>query len=250
MGYKWYDHMGLDVAYPFGHGLSYTSFHLDAVRLSKAEGPVVYASCDITNTGDCDGDALIQVYVGKADSQVFRPVRSLAGFRKLHLLKGQKRTVLVKLDPRAFQYWDFKTASYEVEEGEYQVSVGFSSRDLVEEKSLYLNGTVCKPSAAPAVPRGRKPVFEDLFQGPLPLPTPKEGLTLNSTVDEILATEAGAEVLGPIGKAREEAMASLDPEEAAMMKAALHDQPLRSLAMGGVFSAISVLDQIHQLEAK
>lgn len=142
VGYRWYDARGLQVQFPFGYGLSYTDFRLDHLRLSAdtyRKGETLRASVDVTNVGCRAGAEVVQLYVGfdGADT-VGRPVRELRGFEKIWLEPGQTRTVTIDLDSRAFSYWEQRINGWYVEEGDYTVYVGTSSRDLPLTASLHV----------------------------------------------------------------------------------------------------------------
>lgn len=133
VGYRWYDARGLDVSFPFGHGLSYTTFAYDAVAAevtgSGAEAGV-RVTVRVTNTGDRAGAEVVQVYVADPQSQVQRPERELKAFAKVALAPGESREVVLDLDARALSYWHPVLRRWVVEGGEFVVAVGASSRDL------------------------------------------------------------------------------------------------------------------------
>ncbi|MFN2131981.1 MAG: beta-glucosidase, partial [Anaerolineae bacterium] len=109
IGYRYYDAKGMDVLYPFGHGLSYTSYAYSNLRVSAqsftdVDGLTV--SVDVTNTGDVAGKEIVQVYVHDVAARLSRPVKELKGFAKVALQPGETRTVTLELDARAFAYYD------------------------------------------------------------------------------------------------------------------------------------------------
>lgn len=135
IGYRGYDRMQRDVSYPFGYGLSYTSFviaDLDvAVHGSVADQDLdVVATATVTNTGSRTGAETVQLYVGDPVSSVARPVRELKDFAKVDLAPGQRQTVSFHLGTRAFAYWSPVLDRWAVEAGEFEIGVGSSSRDL------------------------------------------------------------------------------------------------------------------------
>ena len=117
VGYRYYETAKIPVLFPFGFGLSYTTFVYSGLTVSESE--VVFT---LTNTGTADGAEAAQVYVGKEDAQVFRPAKELKGFAKIFLKAGESKTVTIPLDGRAFRYFNVKTNRFEVEGGEYQIS--------------------------------------------------------------------------------------------------------------------------------
>jgi beta-glucosidase len=113
VGYRWYEARDIDVAYPFGHGLGYTTFSWEGARLSEvpsaaglADGATVTATVTLTNTGDRPGSEVVQCYVAHLDPVVARPPQELRGFAKVHLEPGGSAEVSIELDHRAFAYWD------------------------------------------------------------------------------------------------------------------------------------------------
>jgi beta-glucosidase len=123
VGYRHYDASGIEPLFPFGYGLSYTTF--DLANLSVQGGT---ASVDLANTGQRTGAQVVQVYVGGADGA--DPPRRMEGFAKVSLRPGQHRHVVVHLDPQAFAHWDTATHSWVTPPGNYTVYAGTSSRDL------------------------------------------------------------------------------------------------------------------------
>ena len=118
--------------YPFGWGLSYTSFEIGAPRLSAAKigtGGSVDVSVDVRNSGRVAGDETVQVYVRDKVSSVTRPIKELKGFRRVTLQPGERRTVTIRLDPAAFRFWNDRMERV-VEPGEFEIMAGPNSVDL------------------------------------------------------------------------------------------------------------------------
>lgn len=130
IGYRWFDEKRLDVAYPFGHGLTYTTFAFRRMRRERGSG--VRVSVDVRNTGRRTGTAVPQLYVGMPQPApgIAQPPLQLKGFKRVTLRPGQRRRVTFRLDERAFSYWDPRSDSWQVEPGCYRIAVGSSSRDL------------------------------------------------------------------------------------------------------------------------
>ena len=125
VGYRYYDTAGVPTAFPFGYGLSYTSFAYSDLKADETG-----VTLTVTNTGSCAGAEVVQLYVAKPDAKVFRPVKELKGFTKVQLEAGESKTVTIPLDDKAFRYWNVKTDRWEVEGGSYQLLVGASSADI------------------------------------------------------------------------------------------------------------------------
>lgn len=130
VGYRWYDTAGVEVAYPFGHGLSYTTFAWSEPAVIRADGTAVEVGVTVTNTGPRAGSEVVQVYVHDVASTVFRPVQELKGFAKVHLQPGESRRIVFTLDERSFAFWDVARQEWTVEPGEFEIRLGASSRDI------------------------------------------------------------------------------------------------------------------------
>ncbi|SFR68485.1 beta-glucosidase [Agromyces sp. CF514] len=139
VGYRWYDARDLAVTYPFGHGLSYTSFgYSDAAATASPEGIAVRVT--VTNTGDRDGAEIVQVYTSVPDSTVVRAPRELKGFAKVSLAAGESREVEVLVRRKDLAHWDTRVDEWVVEGGAYEVSVGSSSRDIRATATVGVEG--------------------------------------------------------------------------------------------------------------
>lgn len=133
IGYRYYDKVERNVRFPFGFGLSYTSFEYSDIKLKKknlTKGEGAKVTFTIKNTGDVAGSEIAQVYVAKPESKIFRAPKELKGFVKIHLDPGEEKKVTVELDDRAFAFWNTATEDWCVESGEYKILVGASSRDI------------------------------------------------------------------------------------------------------------------------
>ena len=136
VGYRYYETVGKAVRFPFGFGLSYTTFAYSDLKATQNE-----VSFTLTNTGKCAGGEIAQVYLSAVNSGIFRPARELKGFAKVFLEPGESRTVTIPLDDKAFRYFNVKTNAWEVEGGEYRVQVGASVQDIRLTASLTVEGT-------------------------------------------------------------------------------------------------------------
>ncbi|MWB99073.1 glycoside hydrolase family 3 C-terminal domain-containing protein, partial [Agromyces seonyuensis] len=139
VGYRWYDARKLEVAFPFGHGLSYTTFEYDAVE-AEAAGAGILVRVGVTNTGERAGREVVQAYVSVPDSAQVRVPRALGGFTTVDLEPGERRVVEIAIDPRDLEYWDVRVDRFVVEPGAYEVAVGASSRDLRGSARAELTG--------------------------------------------------------------------------------------------------------------
>ncbi|GAA3944298.1 glycoside hydrolase family 3 C-terminal domain-containing protein [Actinoplanes auranticolor] len=149
IGYRWYDAHRLEVAYPFGHGLSYTSFgysDLSVSVLADGDDPRVEVSVTVTNTGGRPGRETVQLYVTDPQASVYRPEQELRAFTQVALGPGESAPVTLTLGARAFAFWHEGARGWVVEGGEFGVRVGASSRDI------RLTGTVTLTGPGYAVP--------------------------------------------------------------------------------------------------
>ena len=132
MGYRGYDKLGRQVLYPFGHGLSYTTFSIDNLEIGEQqEDGSVEVSCTLTNTGNRDGAGVVQLYVGRqGECPVERPIKELRDFAKVYLQADESQQVTFSLKPSAFSYYDVNQHDFVYDAGEYNIMLGFSSRDI------------------------------------------------------------------------------------------------------------------------
>jgi beta-glucosidase len=135
VGYRWFDANAIAPLFPFGHGLSYTTFALGDLRVEKSAGGF-RVSVDVTNSGKIAGAEVVQIYVGQLKPSIKRPVRELKGFVKVKLGPGEMRRVDVLLEKVAFAFWDSGSNDWMVEPGEFVIEAGVSSRDL-RERSIF-----------------------------------------------------------------------------------------------------------------
>jgi beta-glucosidase len=137
VGYRGYERNETKPLFPFGYGLSYTTFAYRNLSLARA-GSNVTVSFDTTNTGKREGDEVTQVYVGDKHAKVPRPTKELKGFAKIHLRPGETRHVTVKLDRRAFSYYDINLKQWHIDPGEFDILVGQSVEQIELRGKLVL----------------------------------------------------------------------------------------------------------------
>lgn len=142
-GYRGYDARGADVAFPFGHGLGYTTYDYGDLEATVAgtaddEDLSVSLTVTVTNTGTRAGTEVVQGYVADPESAVRRPPHELAAWVKVHLDAGESRSITLAFDRRAFTYWHPQTRAWVVEPGEFEIAVGRSSRDLRSRTAIRL----------------------------------------------------------------------------------------------------------------
>lgn len=136
IGYRYYDTSKVRVQYPFGFGLSYTTFEYSDLKVDKNGIKV-----RVTNTGTYDGAEVVQLYVGLKNAIVFRPEKELKGFQKVFLKAGESAVVKIPFDDKTFRYWNVKTNKWEIEMGYYEIMVGASVSDIRVKDTIEVEGT-------------------------------------------------------------------------------------------------------------
>ena len=157
VGYRYYDKKEMGVAFPFGYGLSYTSFSYSEIQVKQTEKEVE-VSFRIENTGSCDGKETVQLYIAKPGKYYSCPVRELQDFKKVSLKAGEKKTVTFTVPEKAFRVYDEEAECWVMEGGIYRVDVGTSSREinLSEEVELQADTEL--------LPVTRFTVLKDIFE--------------------------------------------------------------------------------------
>ena len=176
VGYRYYASKEMNVLFPFGHGLSYTTFSYSNLVVEKErirESEKLKVSVDVTNTGNRFGKEVIQLYVAPKNSTVIRPVRELRAFNKIGIAPGETKTVTFLLDGRAYAYWSTEIHDWHVESGEYEIQIGKNAQDIVLSRTVYVESEHMIPKVFPlnttmgkilADPKG-KAVFEQAMSG-------------------------------------------------------------------------------------
>ena len=225
VGYRYYDKKDLEVLFPFGHGLSYTTFVYEDLKIDKEvmnEDENVRISVQVRNSGEYKGKEVVQLYVSDVVSSIPRPVRELRDYCKVELEPGETKTVEFMLGKRAFAYYNTVLHDWHVESGEFWIEVGSSSRDIRLREKIVVNSLV-------EVPR-----IYNRF----------------STMGEILSTQKGQAVLQPLMTAMAEASKEQDATANAMgegaeemMQAMMMSMPISTLLNFGALSE-EMLEQI------
>ncbi len=185
VGYRWYDARALDVCFPFGHGLSYTTFDYgQAVALVESSGDIV-VHIQISNLGECAGREVVQVYGGPAHSLVHRAPRELVGFASVELEPGEARGVAIRIPRSNLAYWEVRIDDWRVEGGEYLLYIGSSSRDLRAGTSVQID-----EDAVP-IPLGLDSSVGELLANPATEPLVRQALVILG----ISAAEGGGDVV-------------------------------------------------------
>jgi beta-glucosidase len=149
VGYRWYDSQNIDPLFPFGFGLSYTSFTIDGMKVKAAPGSATGATVtvNVTNTGSRSGAEVPQLYVGMPKA-ADEPPKQLKGYEKIALAPTESKTATFKLDQRAFSHWSDNANGWTVAKGCYTLMVGSSSRDIKQQAVVGVGGAKCPGSKA------------------------------------------------------------------------------------------------------
>lgn len=146
VGYRWHDTMHIPALFPFGHGLSYTTFALTNARLSASEMTAdssIEVSVDVTNTGSRAGSETVQLYIADDESALPRPAKELKGFEKIRLEPGETATVTLVITATMLSYYDDRVAGWVAEPGTFRALVGASSADIAASLPFKLSGVLC-----------------------------------------------------------------------------------------------------------
>ena len=184
VGYRYYEKKKQPVLFPFGYGLSYTSFEYSDLKLSAdaiKDTDTLTATVKVTNTGSVAGKEVVQLYVADVESSVFRPLRELKGFEKIELAPGETKTVSFTLDKRAFAYWNTTIHDWHVETGAFEIQIAKNAHDVVLAATVNVESTVeipetfdedsiimdimRHPKAAAVIQAVMKKAMGDLFGG-------------------------------------------------------------------------------------
>lgn len=148
VGYRYYTSRNMKAAFPFGYGLSYTTFSYGNLTLDKKEmddTEVLHVSVTVKNTGDRTGKEVVQLYVAPPADEIVRPVRELRGFDKVELKPGEEKTVCFALDMRAFAFWNIQLHDWFVQDGAYQILIGRNAEEMLLEETVTVHGTKAVP---------------------------------------------------------------------------------------------------------
>jgi beta-glucosidase len=274
VGYRFHDAAGTDLAYPFGHGLSYTSYEYSGLEVTIDDG-LVTARLTVRNTGATDGDEVVQLYLGSRSSAVFMPAKELRGFSRVHVAAGAARAVTISFPLTELSYWDVARAAWVLENGEYEVMAAASASDVRLRAEVEVTGHATSRSPySPAVdaayaspPRTVPTAFQDLMGAPIVDRYDARRLTLNTRLADARRTVLGRVVaraiIGTVAKDYRAALA-LPPslERDAQVKNTyfvyrmMPNSVLRSMAMSsaGAFpyelaDALSLLATGHPIRA-
>jgi beta-glucosidase len=208
VGYRYYDAKAIEPLFPFGYGLSYTSFDYSSLKIDKDvidDTETVKVSFIVKNTGDVAGKEIVQLYVRDIESTVIRPEKELKSFDKVELQPGEEKEVIFNLNKRAFAYYNVDLQDWYVESGQFEILVGKSSAEILLTGRIQVNSIVVVRKVV-----HRNTTMGDVLKHPVLSPILKEALEKLKGV-------------GPF------AMAA-DPDADEMFQAFMKFMPLRALA--------------------
>lgn len=264
VGYRWFDTAKRPCAYPFGYGLSYTSFHVSDATISCGtlkKGGSITISAAVENTGSCAGAEVLQLYIRKVGSAVMRAEKELKGFEKVHLAPGEKQTVSMTLDERAFSFYDTARKTWVVEQGDYELLLGTSSHEILFRFGVTAEGETIESKPIPPIYRNLPAEgvaefpaeqFATLFDGEVPLLNHSTlPFTHNTLVGELDATALGRLILSVIKKTASGGIAGQEGDDTdKMLQMGLMEYPLRVISMSKVLSPTQIEGLIDVLNGK
>ncbi|MDD4839229.1 MAG: glycoside hydrolase family 3 C-terminal domain-containing protein [Clostridia bacterium] len=268
VGYRFFDAAEKKVQYPFGYGLSYTTFEYSDLKLSKIEinqGEKLKVTFKVKNTGNIAGAEIAQLYVADKETTLFRPKKELKAFKKVFLEAGKSVTIEFELNDRSFAYYNTAISDWHIESGDFDILVGASSQDI--KLSATVNVISNNPDAqipdyhncSPYYynvsetenPQKRIPheQFESVYGGPMVENTPfqKGEFTINNTVEQIAVTGLGKFIYRIIYHGSK--LFAGNSENSLMVQESSKDMPLRSFSgfTGGLFSQMTVEGLVDML---
>lgn len=245
VGYRDYESFSKAVLYPFGHGLSYTSFEYSDISLSSdyiTDSNILEVSVTVKNVGQVSGAEIVQLYIEDVDSTIHRPKLELKGFDKVFLQPGESQRITLTLNKRSFSYYHTDISDFDVESGDFMVHIGASVRDLRLSKKVFVESmTGCQPMDT----RGIEPEFysgqvidisDQTFMNLIGRPykaneaTEKGRFTMNSTLGEMKHTMIGKRLYDETLKIFVR-NGALSKSMYAFAQAMTEDMPLRSVAL-------------------
>ena len=249
VGYRYYDIAKRPVTFPFGYGLSYTTFEYSNLLVEEQASYQYKVSLDVTNTGKEDGAEIVQLYVHCNSSSIFRAEKELKGFTKVFLPVGETKRVEMLLDKRSFTYYNTKAKDWCIEGGSYQLLVAASGADIRLDTEITLTGDGKEGALAeeyrnltdyqsPSTPlRVSDEQFYQLL-GYVPKPDHiGRPYSKDSTLDDIKDTMIGKILLKVVKSAMNKMLkANNDPTMALMIEKSSMEMPLRSMKMAGGIS--------------
>lgn len=253
VGYRYFDSAEIRVKYPFGFGLSYTTFQYSNMKVQYNNQNNIEVSITITNSGNMEGKEVIQLYISCLNSKLFRAKQELKGFKKINLMPKESKEVTFILNEDCFTYYNIQTHKFEVEEGQYSINIGSSSRDIkystvINKKGSNVKTPDYKEKSQVYYELYKKELnpskleFENIYGKELPIATNiAYPFTMNSTINDIKNAYGGDLIISAINK-KAYKVAKGDKLMEITVRESLNDQPFRLMVMAtrGAISRKSV----------
>ena len=202
VGYRYYLTANKEVRFPFGYGLSYTTFDYSNLKVEQKENELV-VTLAVTNTGALEGNEVIQIYVASPRENVHRPIRELKGFNKVNLKPNETKTVTVIINKEELKFWDIKQNRFVLEDGSYLVQVGKNSNEIVLEEKVTIEGEritkiLQKEYESIDFANLSDERYEKIWGVMIPSLPPKKPITLESRLSDLRATFMGRILLNAV----------------------------------------------------
>ena len=202
VGYRYYLTANKEVRFPFGYGLSYTTFDYSNLKVEQKENELV-VTLAVTNTGALEGNEVIQIYVASPRENVHRPIRELKGFNKVNLKPNETKTVTVIINKEELKFWDIKQNRFVLEDGSYLVQVGKNSNEIVLEEKVTIEGEritkiLQKEYESIDFANLSDERYEKIWGVKIPSLPPKKPITLESRLSDLRATFMGRILLNAV----------------------------------------------------
>jgi len=256
VGYRYYDKANRQVAFPFGHGLSYAKFDYSDITLDKVkmkDNETLTVKCKIKNSSYTEAKEIVQLYVRAPSETVYRPERELKGFEKITLKPLEEKIATFELDKRSFAYWNILIHNWHVESGIYTIEIASSSRDIrltaqvevIGDNEAHVPDFNQKAPAYYNLSKETLNIQDDQFRAILGYEIPSEPAsrpyTINSTVRDIQTSFLGRLLVKLLEGYAKKTTKDLSKDSESMkqlIEGMIYDMPLRSLCTmtGGVFS--------------
>jgi beta-glucosidase len=259
VGYRYYNSADTEVLFPFGHGLTYTTFEYSSLKVTVVkdsnEEIAVEVSVSIRNSGNRPGSEIVQCYVYDCERSLYRPYHELQGFEKVNLLPNESKVVAMSLDQTAFRVFDVGTRTWILEPGNFEIQIGASSRDIRLKQAIRLvSGTFASGPAKLAHPnkafpidkvQDSDPAFVAMLGYEIPIPPASTGLFhYNTPLQEIKTSSLGSTLFNFVERRMIREMGNkTDSLQLYIQRTVLQSMPLRCLVMysGGLLT-FEILD--------
>ena len=202
VGYRYYLSANKEVRFPFGYGLSYTTFDYNNLKVEQKANELV-VTLDVKNTGKIPGAEVVEVYVSAPRSELHKPLREMKGFTKVYLEANESKKVSIVLDKEELKYWDIEENRFVLEDGEYDIQIGKNARDIVLSEKVVVKGekiakTPQKLYESFNFAELSDDEYERIWNNKIPPLPPKKPITVESRMSDLRATFMGRILLNAV----------------------------------------------------